>query len=225
METAIFFKNSHGNRLSAILSDPTSNKDVPIVIMCHGLNSRKESLTNLALEKIFSKNSIASFRFDFFAHGESEGKAEDRSVEEFVDDILRAIGYLKGQGYGKIGLYGASFGGMASAIAASRSPDVKVMALKAPGMGQTSRKMPNYKKDFDTKSWIKAGAKVTIPTLIVHGTADEDVEAELGRELAKSIKTSRIELFEGADHRFTKKEDSERMVKDISEFIIDHLND
>jgi dipeptidyl aminopeptidase/acylaminoacyl peptidase len=99
------------------------------------------------------------------------------------------------------------------------------MALNAPGMGQTSRKMPNYKKDFDTKSWIRAGAKVMIPTLIIHGTADEDVEVELGQELAKSIKISQIELFKGADHRFTKKEDFDKMVKDISDFIIKYFNE
>jgi pimeloyl-ACP methyl ester carboxylesterase len=55
----------------------------------------------------------------------------------------------------------------------------ELTALKAAGMGPTSRKMPNYKKEFDARSWIRAGEKVGIPTLIIHGTADEDVEVGL----------------------------------------------
>lgn len=223
MEEKLYFLDSKGNKVSAIFSRPKNCKDIPVIILCHGLNSGKDSNTNIELEKIFLKNNIASFRFDFFAHGESEGKIEDRSVTRFVDDVLKAIDYLKSKGYKNMGICGASFGGIASVIAASKTSDIKVMALKAAGMGQTSRKMLNYKKDFDSKSWIKAGTKIKIPALIIHGTADEDVEVELGKELAKSIKNSKIILFKDANHRFTKKEDFEKMIKDISEFIIDIL--
>jgi len=220
MQDKIWFENNRGNKISAILSTPVKGKNISIILLCHGLNSEKDSTTNIALEKVFLKNNIATFRFDFFAHGESEGKIEDRNLNEFVENILKAIDYVKSQGYKNIGICGTSFGGVASVIAASKSSDLKVMALKAAGMGQTSRKMSNYKKDFDTKSWIKAGTKVKIPTLIIHGTADEDVEVELGIELAKSIKTSKIQLFKEADHKFTKKKDFAKMIKTISEFII-----
>ena len=224
METKTHFKNSNGKTISAILSNPISDKIVPIIILCHGLNSGKDSATNVALDKILSKHQIATFRFDFFAHGESEGKLEDRNVEEFVDDILNAIKFLKAKGYSKIGIYGASFGGVASVIAVSRNSDLKIMALKAAGMGQTSRKMPNYQSDFNNKSWIKAGTKVTIPTLFVHGVLDTDVEIQLGKELAKSIKSSRFEIFDEADHRFSRKEDFERCVNIISDFFISNIN-
>ncbi len=223
MQSKVVFENSKGDKLFGILSNPTGNKNCPVIILCHGLDARKESSTNLALEKIFSRHGIASFSFDFFAHGESEGKIEDRSLEEFVDDILNAIKYLKSQNYKIFGICGISLGGAAAVIAASRSPDLKVMALKAAGMGKRSRIMPNYKKDFDTKSWIKAGKNVRIPTLIVHGGADDYVEVPLAKELAKSIKTSKLEIFEGADHKFSRKEDFDRMVKDISEFIIKNI--
>ena len=222
METKISFKNSHEKKLSAILSTPAPDKILPVIILCHGLDTGKDATTNVKLADIFLKNNIASFRLDFFAHGESEGKIEDRNVEEFVDDILCAIKFLKAKGYKKFGIYGGSFGGVASVIAASRNPDIKIMALKAAGMGQ-SRKMPNYKKDFDSKSWIKAGLKVKIPTLIVHGSVDEEIEVSLAKELAKSIKSSKLEIFKDADHRFSKKEDFDRCVDILSEFIISNI--
>ena len=222
MEKKIFFDDSKGNKVSAIFSNP-SDEIVPVIILCHGLNSGKNSNTNLALEKVFSKHDIASFRFDFFAHGESEGKIDDRNIEIFVDDVLCAISYLKNQGFTKFGICGASLGGVASVIAATRSNDLKVMALKSTGMGHTSRIMQNFKHDFDTKSWIKAATNVSIPTLIVHGSADEDVELQLAEDLAASIKTTKFQIFDGADHRFSRHEDFENSVKMISDFIISNI--
>lgn len=222
MKERLHFLDGHGNKVSAILSTPNTG-NLPAVILCHGLDTGKDSITNLALEKILLKNKIATLRFDFFAHGESEGRVEDRRFERFVDDIINAIGFLKRRGYKNIGIVGTSLGGAAAVIAASESHDLKVMALKAPGMGKTSRELSNYKKSFYNKAWIEAGKKVRMPTLVVHGTADEDVEVELGKELAKSIKNSQMDLFEGTDHGFTRKEDFERMIEHISGFIIKNI--
>jgi len=220
MEERVVFENSKGNKLSAILSNPTEETNCPMVILCHGLNSNKDSVTNVRLNEVLLKHGIASFRFDFFAHGESEGKIEERSAEEFTDDVLKAIDYLKGRGYNNFGIHGTSFGGVAAVMAASRSSDLKVMVLKCTGIG-TSGTMPNYKKDFENKTWIKAGEKITIPTLVIHGDEDKDVELQSGKELAESIKTSRLEILEGADHKFSN--DYDKPLNLASEFIINNL--
>jgi len=223
MQEKCFLKNRSGFRISAIFSKPKDSKPDSVVIMCHGLDFSKDSKANIALDKIFVKHNIATFQIDFFGHGESQGNKSDANVAEFVDNVLQSIEYVKNFGYKNIGIYGASFGGIVSVIAASRNSDLKVMALKAAGMGHTARKMQQYKKDFDTKSWIKAGIKVKIPTLILHGTSDEKVEIECGEELSKSITTAEFRSYSGADHGFTKKEDFERMIHDISDFIIKHI--
>ncbi len=118
MEERIIFENSKGNKLVGILSK--ARDDGPLVILCHGLNSGKDSNTNIALNEVFLENNISSFRFDFFAHRDSEGEMEDRSVSEFVDNIMKAIEFVKSKGYGPLGLCGESFGGVASPIAASK---------------------------------------------------------------------------------------------------------
>jgi hypothetical protein len=223
MESKIFFNDSDGNKVCGILSTPVSETDIPLVILCHGLNSGKDSNTNVALDRIFGKEKIATFRFDFFAHGESEGNPKDRTVKHFVDDILNAISYLKSRGYDRLGIIGGSFGGLAAVIAASRSNDLCLIALNSPGMGKTSRDMPNYKNDFDTKSWIEAGGKIKIPVLIVHGSADQDVEVELGKALAESIKGSKIDIIEGADHRYTRPEDFEKSINLIYKFVVQNI--
>ena len=114
MEEKLYFQNSKGNKLCGILSNPTGDKTRPIIILCHGFNSSKNSSTNTALKLILSRNNISSFRFDFFAHGESEGNFEDLTQSEAVDDALQAIKFIKNLGYTKIGLFGSSFGGLAA---------------------------------------------------------------------------------------------------------------
>lgn len=225
MENKTYFNNSKGEKISFVLSRPVenNNSNKSIVIMCHGLNSNKDSRTHLALSKIFLQKNIATFRFDFYAHGDSEGKIDNRTIEEFVDEVIMAIKYVKDIGYTQIGLCGTSIGGATATIAASKSKDIKALSLKAAGMGQTSRKMTNYKHNFDNKTWIKAGEKIQIPTIIIHGAEDKDVEPELGKELAKAIKTSKLLIYEKADHRFTKEEDFNQSIKDIAEFFIKEL--
>src|SRR3989338_745125 len=132
MEEKIFFQDSNGNNLCGILSNPTSNKNKPVIILIHGFNSGKDSSTNTTLLERLNKINISSFRIDLFAHGESDGSFENLTQSEAVDDVLQAIKFLKGLGYEKIGLEGSSFGGLASIMAASQSFDICILALKCP---------------------------------------------------------------------------------------------
>jgi len=134
MKEEIFFENSRGVKLCGILSNPTTEREKPIIVLCHGFFRSKDGRTYVGLEKILNKRGISTLRFDFFGHGESEGKFEDVTTSEAVDDVLKAIEFLKESGYEKIGLMGSSFGGMASIIAASRARvnDLFVLALKSP---------------------------------------------------------------------------------------------
>jgi alpha/beta superfamily hydrolase len=98
--TKIYFKNKKGNKLCGVLVSP-DNKNHPIVILCHGFHSTKDNNTNTRLKELLKDKSIATFRFDFFGHGESEGKFEDITVSQAVEDLLSAIDLLKKKGYKK----------------------------------------------------------------------------------------------------------------------------
>ena len=157
MKEKLFFKNSKGNKLCGILSNPTSHKENPIIILCHGFSTGKDGRTYLRLEEILNKNGVSTLRFDLFGHGESEGKFEEITTSEAVDDIENAIQFLKASGYKKIGLFGSSFGGMASIIAASKTNDLYVLALKSP----VSDYLGNITSQED-KQEIKHGVTLTI---------------------------------------------------------------
>lgn len=71
--------------------------------MCHGSQSSKNSNSITGLAEILERNNLLGFRFDFYGHGESDGKFEDITTKELIDDIISAINYLKKQGYEHVG--------------------------------------------------------------------------------------------------------------------------
>ena len=253
MEEKIYFNDSEGNKLCGILSNPTSNKENLIVVLCHGFSSSKDSKTYTTLSKILNKHNISSFRFDFFGHVESDGKFEDITISKAVDDIINAVKFLRDEGYKKIGLFGSSFGGISSIIAASKLDGLLFLALKSPvsdylevenktmtkkeikeweNKGYTSyfnsygvkfRLNYSFFEDFKNNNGYECAKKINIPTLIVHGDCDETVPLEQSKKTSKLINNCRLEIIKGADHRYTKPEYFKKIINLISEFIFKNV--
>ncbi len=253
VEEKLTFENSKGDKLIGVLSNPADSVNVPVIILCHGFSSNKDSLTFVSMEEKLNNKNIATFRFDFYGHGESEGKFEDITVSEAVDDAQKAIEFLMGKGYSKIGLFGSSFGGITSLIVASRIDDLFVLALKSPvsdykevellrrgdegikewkERGYISHKKSdgtflrlNYSfyQNIEDNNSYEVAKKIKIPVMIVHGNADETVPVEQSKKTASLIENCKLEFVEGADHRYTKPEDFEKCLKLLSDFIIEEV--
>lgn len=253
MQQKLYFQNSKGNKLCGVLSDPNPEKHLPVVVLCHGFASNKDRPTYIKLQGLFNDRSIATFRFDFYGTNESAGKFEDITLSEAVDDTLNAIQFLQTKGYVSFGLIGSSFGGMTSLLTAANSKDLKVLALRAPvtdylekiiakisneeiaawknngfilyhqSDGNKPRVNYSFFLDAEKADGKAAARKIGIPTIIVHGDADQSVPIEQSRKTATLIKNCRLEIIKGADHRFTKPEDNERCMDLIVEFVAKHL--
>lgn len=243
MEEKLFFNNSKGIKLCGILSNPTGDKTKPIIILVHGFNTRKDSSTNIALVDKLNKKNISTFRIDLFAHGDSEGNFESLTQSEAVDDVMQAIEFLKKLGFSKIGLEGSSFGGLAAIMAASKTKDVYLLALKCPvssyyefkdyidkklitewrKTGYSIREGKKLKFTFyeDIKNNIAydVADKITVPTLIVHGDADAKVPVEQSIKLSKLIPNCQLKIIKGAGHRFQEGNAKEKMLNTIVDFI------
>ncbi len=250
MNEKIFFENEKGLKLCGVLSNPTNDVDAPIVILCHGFATDKGGFTFVALEKALNENHISTLRFDFFGHGESDGKFEDITISQETEDIFSAIEYLKSLGYSSMGLVGSSSGGGAAIMAAAKLPDLFALALKAPavdhveleiaergekgirewkkegfvmyerGNGEKLKLNYSFFEDLKNNIGYDVAEKISMSTLIVHGDADCDVPISQSIKLSKMIKDCHLEIFSGADHKFTRPEDFKRMIEIISEFII-----
>ncbi len=133
-EEKLYFENSNGIKLCGVLSNPTEDKQRPIIILCHGFCTSKESTTCIRLEEILNESEFSSFRIDLFGHGESEGKFEDITVKSESEDVLTAIKYVKTLNVDKekIALMGISMGADAILMAMEKRPDVKTIVFWAP---------------------------------------------------------------------------------------------
>jgi hypothetical protein len=250
MKGKIIFRSSRGQRLCGIFSEPVSDRKSLAVVLCHGFSSSKDSRTNVRLEEILNHRQIATCRFDFFGHGESEGKFEEITISKAADDVLSAVRFLKASGYVKIGLVGSSFGGMASFIAASKTRDLLFLALKSPlfdyrdilvahynkktiqswkdkgvlsfsdSMGEEHRLNYSFFEDAEKVNGYTCCEKIEIPTLIVHGSEDETVPLEQSLKASARMDNCRLEIIQGADHKYSQTKDFEKMLDVISEFVI-----
>lgn len=253
MEEKVYFKDQEGVNLCGVISNPTSDKTKPIIIFCHGFASSKESHTYQSLGDILNKNNISTFKFDFWGHGESEGKFEEITVSKAVKEALSAISFIKKQGYSKIGLMGSSFGGLVSIITASKNNDLFVLTLKSPvssfGESMDYGKWKEIKKEAEEKGYTfyinSKGGKLRLnqtffedaesingyelakniktPTLIVHGDEDRAVRIEQSKKTVEIIPNCKLEIIKGADHRYTEPEHFEKLMSLISQFIIKNI--
>jgi hypothetical protein len=107
------------------------------VLLCHGLGGNKIGKQRLyvTLSEMLAASGIAALRIDFRGSGDSEGSFIDMTVESEVSDALVALQFLKDDpaiNSEQIGIFGRSFGGVVALRAASRSSQIKSIALWAP---------------------------------------------------------------------------------------------
>lgn len=124
----------HG-KLSAVIQTPDGKKNFPLVIICHGFTGEKNSdlLKNLSDE--LENRGIASIRFDFNGHGDSEGNFQDMTVLNEIEDVKKVYDYAaKITGVTSISIAGHSQGGVVASMVAGElgAKKIKAVALMAP---------------------------------------------------------------------------------------------
>jgi uncharacterized protein len=132
-------------KLAGTLTLPPSKVPVPAVILISGSGSqdRNETIMGhrpfLVLADHLTRRGIAVLRVDDRGMGGSEMGSPDATSENFAQDVLAGVEFLKGRKEidpRKIGLIGHSEGGMIAPLAAVKSKDVAFIVMIA-GMGQT----------------------------------------------------------------------------------------
>lgn len=160
----VYFNNG---KLSGILDK--ENPDF-CVILCHGIGVDKEECGIFPyLAKELCKNGFSVFRFDFRAHGESEGKQENFTIKCQEKDILSAVKFLQKKGYNSFGILGASFaGGAVSLFSAKHEKIMKFVILwysiidynsiLHPELPWPKKYFSNIKDDIKTRGCVEVGS-------------------------------------------------------------------
>ena len=219
-------------RLSAYLQKPSADYRGPIAVLMHGFmaNKKLEPLKSIANE--LESRGIASMRFDFDGHGESEGRFRDMTVLTELDDARHMIDYVRQAGaYDSIALVGHSQGGVvAGMIAGELGDEIKALVQLAPaavlkddalqGVLMGKHYDPSNPPETLTvffhrvgKGYFLAAQSLPIyeqsslykgPVLLIHGTKDKIVPHSYSERYDQVYSNSQLQLYEGENHFLSK---------------------
>lgn len=127
----------HG-KLSALIQKPElkPGEKCPMVIFCHGFSGNKNGPLFELICDTLQQHGIASIRFDFNGHGESEGEFKDMTVPNEIEDAKKVVAYVRDLRYvSDLAIVGHSQGGVVSAMTAGQlSEELGEPAFKAVGL-------------------------------------------------------------------------------------------
>ena len=137
-EEVKFINNKAGNTLAGTLTLPDKAGPFTAVILVTGSGpqNRNEELLGhkpfLVLADYLTRKGIAVLRYDDRGIGESTGDFTKATSEDFADDALAAVEFLKARkDINKIGVAGHSEGGIIAPMVATQSDDVDFIVLIA----------------------------------------------------------------------------------------------
>lgn len=245
----VCFVNRRGQTLAGLLHHPAGNGFHAAAILCHGMESNKESEKLIALSRRLAQNGMAALRFDFSCVGESSGRFEEITYGGEVEDLSAAFDFVRGRGAEKIGLFGSSMGGSVALLFAAQEKGVAaVVTLAAPVHPEkiTERLLKpseveqwretglityhgrqiriSFLDDLQKIQIPKAAREIACPVLILHGDADDTVPVEEAHELYAQLKgAKKISIFKGADHRLSDPEHLTTALEESIDWLTRHI--
>lgn len=225
-------------RLFAVIQRPdnVTGKKVPMAILCHGFTGQKEGKLFDAIAESLDKAGIATLRFDFNGHGESDGSFSRMTVLNEIEDAKLVYEYVSKLPYvSTVAMVGHSQGGVVTAMTAAQLGHKKIKAevLLAPagvirddalrgilfGKQYNPYDLPDSAQVYGPywlgAEYVHVAQKLPIyetssqykgRACVIHGTHDTVVPYTYGQRFSYEIKHSEIHLIEGTDHGFTSHE-------------------
>ena len=224
----------HG-KLHAVIHKPElkDGERCPMVLLCHGFMGNKEGALEKQIAALLQAKGIASIRFDFNGHGQSEGRFQDMTVPNEIVDAKKVIEYVSNLPYVEsVAITGHSQGGVVAAMTAGDlgAEKIKAVVLLAPAavlrddairgstMGATYDPF-NLGEYVELFRGLKLGAeyirtafslpiydtaaKYQGPALIIHGTGDRVVPYTYGERFHQIWDGSELVIIDKADHGFS----------------------
>ena len=222
-------------KLQGVLATPESNS-WPLVILCHGFLSHKDSSKYRQLAQVFAQESIATVRFDFRGCGESEGLLSESSISRRWRDLQRVIDRSLGLDNfdGRLGLLGSSLGGYLALLEVSHNSKVRCAAVwSSPShLLDLAKRLPEISpvefsqechEDLLTVELLSRLKNVQ-RVLIVHGEKDQQVPLEHGSRLYETLDEPKgLHILKKADHRFSEVESREEAIQVTMEWFNKYL--
>ncbi|MGH7854961.1 MAG: alpha/beta hydrolase [Candidatus Binatia bacterium] len=248
-EEKITFENVRSETLSGVLHHPIGSNPHGAVILCHGMESHKNSEKLIYLGRKLAEANVLALRFDFAYVGESSGKFEDITYSGEVEDLRTAFEVMQDRRAGKTAILGSSMGGTVGLLFAAMEPGVAALVTvaapvhpaKFPRRILSGAQLQDWRdrgfifyngrrlnvtllEDLERLDVPQSARNVKCPVLILHGDADEVVPVKEAYELHEALSgTKRLSILPGADHRLSDPVLMQRAVGEALEWLITHV--
>ena len=184
----IVLKHKNGDKLVGIFTRPKTKEKVPILILCHGLFSHKNSNFYVRSADYF-KDKINTIRFDLRCHSESDGQPVDLTLDKSVEDLELILEYVKKLDFiSDIYLFGSSYTGMVSTIITSKHEEIKLLGLRAPVSDWAAIRESVMGPDGIAK-WKKDG-------YILHDCSFSDHDVKCGYKFYQSLLPYKDKIYQ-----------------------------
>ena len=212
--------NSHGERLDfAFHAGAPGAKQ--IVVIGHGVTGHKDRPFLVALAEGLARAGIPALRVSWSGNAASEGRFADCTITKEVADLGAVLDAL---GDHEVTYVGHSMGGAVGVLRASTDARIRRLVSLAgmvhvrafaehhfgsltPGRDLMWGKpgcvlSPAYRDDLSRiDSVVERAAQISVPWLLVHGTADTIVPIQDSRDaFARAREPKELVVLEGCDH-------------------------
>ena len=233
-ETEALSIDGSKGKLSAVIQKPNlkSGDKCRMVMILHGFTGRKNERLLTAIADALEARGLASIRFDFNGHGESEGAFSEMTVLNEIEDAKKVFEYVRDMRYvDGVSVAGHSQGGVVASMLAGElgAEDIHSVVLLAPaavlrddairgnvfGVQFDAGNPPETVKLFEnysigreyiltaqTLQIYPTAEKFTGPVCLIHGTADRIVPYTYSEHYNRLYRNSELHLMPGADHGF-----------------------
>ncbi|GAB4160481.1 MAG: hypothetical protein Kow00107_08540 [Planctomycetota bacterium] len=163
----VVFRGSKKRKLVGVLRLPPGAKAGLVTV--HGWGAGRMGPTNMLSDicSRFASEGFATLNFDLSGRGDSEGSAEEVTIDDMMADTKAAVEELKGRGISKVCLFGLCSGGNAalgavalgaevdSVVAVSTLPFVPIEITSAKAKKTASFARGYFLKLFRAETWRK----------------------------------------------------------------------
>ncbi len=235
MSTQLIEVQRDGLTIRGTLTIPDGATEYNLAILMHGFTSDRGTMPDQLLYQLSAKlvaNHVATLRFDFNGHGESDGRFQDMTVVNEIADAEAVLAYARQlTGVKQIYLLGHSQGGVVASMLAGLYPEfIAKVILMAPaatlksdaqkGVLQGATYDPHQIPDWIQLPWgqlrvggayLRSAQVLPIyevaqryhgPVALFHGDQDTVVNPSASEKYQAVYENATLHVVQGADHGF-----------------------
>ncbi len=193
-ERVTYLSGDDKTELNGYVAAPDGDGPHPAVLILRGVAGPEDGYTEIA-------DRLAGWGYLAFLHG-WKVRGDDPPDAPVTADLAGAMRYLRGRAdvaRDRIGVFGFCRGGVHSLMAATAHPDIRLAVIFHGFAFRREQAQPGL-QPYDL------AAEISVPTLILHGTKDEQAPIEGMRRLEKNVhalkRPIRFKYYDGIPHGF-----------------------